>query len=101
MVNAVDGAKVVIDQLNVENKGWDFTDVAPGAAGVDPKYAIRGYVLTKHVRKRRADVLFCVGRPDGVCGGVKTGRCGGVVQERRSVCAVGPDQAAPPLIAGL
>lgn len=56
-ITSVPGAKVVVDQLNVTNKGWEFVPFASSAPSasasassdaVDAKYSVRGYALAKH-----------------------------------------------------
>jgi UDP-sugar pyrophosphorylase len=48
VIQAVAGARVVVDKLSVHNKGWSFKTLSPEEdAKVDQKYAIRGYTLQR------------------------------------------------------
>ena len=44
VINAVDGAEVVVENVVVENEGWVFEPVAFDDENYEEKYRIRGYI---------------------------------------------------------
>ena len=47
IIRAVNGSKVIIKNLKVNNDGYSFKVIDPNDAQYAPKYQIRGYVLDK------------------------------------------------------
>jgi UDP-sugar pyrophosphorylase len=45
IVRALNGSSIVINDLEVDNNGWDFLDVNTEDEAIEEKYRIRGYLL--------------------------------------------------------
>ena len=46
-LRAVNGSKIRVENLKVNNAGFEFKTIDPNDANFAPKYQIRGYVLNK------------------------------------------------------